>query len=172
MYWSLPKFHPLVTADGLFGCAVSTLCKADKLPVGDDVPATPPVSARFGILLVIAAAAMWATVGVAIKLVPAAALLPNEAFGLARTAIAGLLIMAVAGLFRPKGQVAYGPFRVASLLQFAVSGALFQIGLFRCFGLLGVTATVFVTVCLPPVIALVWTLLRGQAQILLPPWVH
>ena len=73
--------------------------------------------------------------------------------------------MAVAGLFRPKGQVACGPFRVASLLQFAVSGALFQIGLFRCFDLLGITAIVLVTVCLPPVISQVWTLLRGQAQI-------
>ena len=54
-------------------------------------------SAVLGAGLVIMAAALWATVGVAVKLVPAAAELPPEALGLARTLSAGPLVLLAAG---------------------------------------------------------------------------
>jgi DME family drug/metabolite transporter len=119
------------------------------------------VSAILGAGLVILAAALWATVGVAVKLVPSATDLPPEALGLARTLIAGPLVLLAAGrgLFRLK-QVLQAINR-GQLAAFALAGVIFQVCLFRSFDALGVTLTVVLTVCLPPVIAMIWSLARG-----------
>ena len=116
-----------------------------------------------GIALVVVAAALWATVGVAVKLVPAAASLPPEVLGLARTLLAGPLVLLAAGRgLGGLGQVIRTCDRF-QLFAFALSGVVFQILLFRCFDLLGVTLTVVLTVCLPPVIALLWSFAHGVA---------
>jgi DME family drug/metabolite transporter len=119
------------------------------------------VSAVVGASLVILAAALWATVGVTVKLVPAAAELPPEALGLARTLLAGPLILLAAGrnLVRLK-RVLAGIDR-GQLAAFAFAAVIFQVCLFRSFDALGVTLTVVLTVCLPPVIAMTWSLARG-----------
>jgi DME family drug/metabolite transporter len=118
-------------------------------------------SAVLGAGLVIIAAALWATVGVAVKLVPAAAELPPEALGLARTLIAGPLVLLAAGRnLRRLKQVLRDINRV-QLAAFAFAGVIFQVCLFRSFDALGVTLTVVLTVCLPPVIAMLWSLAHG-----------
>lgn len=118
-------------------------------------------SAFLGAGLVIAAAALWATVGVAVNLVPAAAQLPPEALGLARTVLAGPLVLLAAGRgLRSLPHVLRTLDRPA-LAGFALAGVIFQVCLFRSFDALGVTLTVVLTVCLPPVIAMVWSLARG-----------
>lgn len=116
-----------------------------------------------GVTLVFLSAALWATVGVAIKLVPGAAALPPEAFGLARTTLAGpliLILIAVSPLgLRQSGAIRrLSPFHLAA---FALACVIFQVCLFRSFTELGVTITVVLTVCLPPVISIVWSALRG-----------
>lgn len=124
-------------------------------------------AAGSGIPMVMAAAALWATVGVATELVPEAATVPPDAMGLARMVVAGPLLLAVALVTRGRPALRASRIDAARLVQFALSGALFQICLFRCFPLLGVTLAVFITVCLPPVLAMLWTLLRGTA---VPTW--
>ena len=49
---------------------------------------------------------------------------------------------------------------MGGFLSFGLSCAIFQIGLFRSFSLLGVTITVFLTVCLPPILAVGWSMWR------------
>jgi DME family drug/metabolite transporter len=118
-------------------------------------------SALTGATLVILAAALWATVGVAVKLVPAAAALPPEVLGLARTLLAGpmILLVSVRGV---TGLTALArTIDRPRLIGFALSGVIFQVCLFRSFDALGVTLTVVLTVCLPPVIATIWSMARG-----------
>lgn len=110
-----------------------------------------------GLALVMFAAALWATVGVASQLVPHDLSIPDEVFGFARTVVAGpalllgaLLAGGLAGIRPQAGSH-------VRFLVFGLSCAIFQIGLFRSFSLLGVTITVFLTVCLPPVIAVAWS---------------
>jgi DME family drug/metabolite transporter len=119
------------------------------------------ISATAGALLVIFAAALWATVGVAVNLVPAAADLPPELLGLARTILAGplILLVAVRGVAGLSAKVRL--FDRRRLAGFALSGVIFQVCLFRSFDALGVTLTVVLTVCLPPMIAMIWSLARG-----------
>lgn len=125
------------------------------------MPTDTGFSALTGAILVIVAAALWATVGVAVNLVPAAADLPPEVLGLARTLLAGPLILLAA----VRGVTGLGAVVRAidrpRLAGFALSGVIFQICLFRSFDALGVTLTVVLTVCLPPVIAMIWSLARG-----------
>ncbi|MFO1037279.1 MAG: DMT family transporter [Geminicoccaceae bacterium] len=116
-----------------------------------------------GLLLVMAAASLWATVGVATQLVPEAAAVPAEAMGLARMILAGPLLLGVAFLRSPRSALRLGRLMPLPLLQFALSSAVFQVCLFRCFALLGVTLAVFLTVCLPPVLAMLWALARGRS---------
>lgn len=124
-------------------------------------------SAGVGILLVMTAAGLWATVGVATQIVPAAAGIPPDVMGLARMAVAGPFLLAAAIATQQRSALRAARLDVSRLVQFALSAALFQLCLFRCFPLLGVTLAVFVTVCLPPVLAMVWTLGRGTTA---PTW--
>jgi drug/metabolite transporter, DME family len=113
-----------------------------------------------GIALVMVAAVLWATVGIASQLVPPELLIPDEVFGFARTAIAGPALL-LAGL-AAGGWAALGRLKgdMGGILVFGLGCALFQVGLFRSFSLIGVTITVFLTVCLPPVMAMAWSVLR------------
>ncbi len=116
-------------------------------------------------VLVIIAAALWATVGVATRLVPEARPLAPELFGFARMALAGPAVLLFAMLAR-RGPVApRGRLRLDGILVFALSSAVFQICLFRSFAAIGVTVTVFLTVCLPPLLALAWSLMSGHARV-------
>jgi len=122
-------------------------------------------SEKSGILLVMVAASLWATVGVGAQLVPASAGLAPELLGFARTAIAGPVILMLAiGKFG-LGRITAARINPSGLLLFAVSNAVFQVGLFRCFTLLGVTITVFLTVCLPPIIAMVFGWFQRREEI-------
>ena len=119
------------------------------------------VTGRLGAALIILAAGLWATVGVSVKLVPDAGTLPPEILGLVRTLFAGPLILlfcALTGLGVLAGARSVG---VHHLVRFALAGLVFQICLFRSFEALGVTLTVALTVCLPPLIATLRTHLRG-----------
>ncbi len=114
-----------------------------------------------GAALVILAAGLWSTVGVAVKLVPQAALIPPEILGMARTLVAGPLIILVCLVTRTGGFALLASIGVRRLAVFAVMGLVFQICLFRAFAALGVTLTVALTVCLPPIIATVRAQWRG-----------
>lgn len=101
-----------------------------------------------GVALVLAAAALWATVGVAVGLMHSR--LPAPTLGLSRTALGALALLALAAL---RGRmVPLHRLPRAPLAVFAVSAAVFQNSLFSAFHLVGVTVTVAVTVCLPPLI--------------------
>lgn len=113
-----------------------------------------------GLVLVMLAAALWATVGVASELFPKGRALPDEVYGFVRTAIAGPALLLCALVAGGAGQIRPRAGSVRGFLVFGLCCALFQIGLFRSFTYLGVTVTVFLTVCLPPVIAVGWSLLR------------
>lgn len=127
----------------------------------------PLISPRgVGIGLVVVAASLWATVGIATRILPSSAAVPSDLLGLGRTILAGpaiLLICLVAG--RSVLPVVNGK-TVRSLAGFAVSCAVFQVCLFNAFDQLGLTLTVFLTVCLPPVLAL------GAARLQAKPGQH
>ncbi|MDO8881501.1 DMT family transporter [Pseudotabrizicola sp.] len=123
------------------------------------------VKEKAGIALVLLAATLWATVGIGAQLVPASSDIPPEVLGLARTAIAGPVILLVAVFILGPNAMLSTRLDPNSLIIFAASNAVFQIGLFRCFILLGVTVTVFLTVCLPPVMAMVWNWLRRREPV-------
>ena len=116
-----------------------------------------------GVIQVMVAAALWATVGVASKLVPATETLSDLALGVSRLAVGGPVILAIALVIRHEGLNPFRRLEPGALFGFAVGCAVFQLCLFRAFTLLGVTATVFLTVCLPPLLACGWSLLRGRA---------
>ncbi|MGB3279691.1 MAG: DMT family transporter [Pseudorhodobacter sp.] len=123
------------------------------------------VTEKAGIALVLLAASLWATVGIGAQLVPASAGMPPELLGFARTAIAGPVLLGVAVFVLGVKAIMSTRLDPAGLITFAVSNAVFQIGLFRCFALLGVPLTVFLTVCLPPIMAMIWGWLRQQEQV-------
>ncbi len=107
-----------------------------------------------GISLVCLAASLWATVGVANGLMSDGAAVSPALFGLMRTALGGLCLLAVAHAMKtPRPQLRDFPF--AALCVFAIGGAVFQICLFAAFVRVGVTITVAVTVCAPPMIVAV-----------------
>lgn len=114
-------------------------------------------SARLGAGLIFVAAGLWASVGVAVQLVPQAAVMPPELLGMMRMVLAGPVLLLVALATGKAGSLrALRRLDRARLADFALAGALFQVCLFRAFLLIGVTLTVVLTVCLPPVIAALW----------------
>lgn len=79
--------------------------------------------------------------------------LSPDSLGLMRTAIGAVVLLAGAAV---TGQMARGrPLPLGPLLVFGIAGAVFQLCLFRAFRDIGVTITVAVTVCLPPLIVAV-----------------
>lgn len=121
-----------------------------------------------GIVQVMGAAALWATVGVASRLVPSAELLSDSAMGMARMALGGPLILALAVVMRPDRLAGLLQLDLGRLLIFAAGCAVFQVCLFKAFTLLGVTETVFLTVCLPPLLACGMSALRRDAALTRP----
>lgn len=118
-----------------------------------------------GILLVITAATLWATVGVATQLVPGALELSPELYGFARTAIAGPVLLMMAWIVGRGRRLPIARIWRKELAVFALASVLFQLSLFRSFAGVGVTVTVFLTVCLPPVLAVIWTLAVRQVPV-------
>jgi DME family drug/metabolite transporter len=118
-----------------------------------------------GLVFVMLAAALWATVGVASQLIPHDTAIPQEAYGFARTAVAGPILLLCAFVAGGRASVLPRTGSFSAFLTFGLCCAVFQVGLFRSFGLIGVTVTVFITVCLPPVIAVAWTMLRQPALV-------
>lgn len=122
-------------------------------------------SAVAGIAQVMVSACLWGTVGVSTRLVPSAAILPQEELGLARLAVGGpaLLVLLVLVARVPISSILrLHPFWLAS---FAMGCAVFQVCLFQSFTLLGVTTTVFLTVCLPPLMGTALDFLRGDRSL-------
>jgi DME family drug/metabolite transporter len=111
------------------------------------------------------AAALWATVGVVTELVPQHAALPRDAYGLMRTLVAAPAILLLAALSGGRAGLKTHTGSAPEFLKFGVYCAVFQWCLFRSFDLLGVTITVFLTVCLPPLIAIGWAALRGTERL-------
>ncbi len=119
-----------------------------------NVPGSPRLcSSTLGLVQVMLAAALSSTVGVTTKLVPEATSLPQEALGMWRMLIGGAAILLWLVLLHPEGLRAIRRLEQRRLFDFAAGAAVFQLCLFKSFALLGVTATVFFTVCLPPVLA-------------------
>jgi DME family drug/metabolite transporter len=114
-----------------------------------------------GIALVMLAAVLWATVGIAVQITAEAETIPDILLAALRTGIAGpalVMIWALNGRARMSGLRSLS---LRPLTGFAIASAVFQICLFRCFDQLGVTVAVFLTVCLPPVLGWGWSALRG-----------
>lgn len=124
--------------------------------------AVPRPANSTGIGMVMMAAALWATVGVAVQITPEAGRIPEMVLAAARTGIAGPMLLAVWGLGLGGRVAELCRLSPGPLVVFAVASTVFQIFLFRCFAELGVTAAVFLTVCLPPVLAWTWSVLRGR----------
>ncbi|MCF1708483.1 DMT family transporter [Tabrizicola sp. J26] len=112
-------------------------------------PRFPALLPFAGLLLVMLAAALWATVGVAVGMMDSHRL-GADTLGFVRTLIgaAVLLAAAVATGGVPRGM----RLPALPLLVFGIGAAIFQVCLFRAFREVGVTITVTVTVCLPPLI--------------------
>jgi DME family drug/metabolite transporter len=111
------------------------------------------VAPLLGIGLVVLGAALWATVGIAVGLMQLPETLGSETLGLSRTVLGATALMAVSAL---RGQfLTTSRIDWKALLCFGLANALFQICLFRAFAEVGVTITVAVTVCLPPLIVTV-----------------
>jgi drug/metabolite transporter, DME family len=118
-----------------------------------------------GLALVMVAAALWATVGVASEMVPHELSVPDEVYGFARTIIAGPAILALAFITGGASNTIPKRGSMPGFLTFGICCAVFQICLFRSFGLIGVTVTVFLTVCLPPVLAMALAIWRRSERV-------
>ncbi len=86
-----------------------------------------------GIALVMVAAALWATVGVASQLVPQEGDLPEELFGFARTAVAGPALLLAAPLAAGRAGIVGVRQSAGGFLTFGLCCAIFQIGCFAAF---------------------------------------
>lgn len=116
-----------------------------------------------GLGLVMAAAALWATVGVATQLLPLQQSLSQDLLGVARMALGGPILLLIAALLGQASLPAFRRLDRPRLAGFALGSMVFQVCLFRAFESLGVTATVFLTVCLPPLLSCTWSWARrGQ----------
>lgn len=122
----------------------------------------------FGLVQVMGAAALWATVGVASRMAPSAEPLSDVALGVSRMAVGGPVILVLAFLTCKGALSRFLRLDWWQLTSFAIGCAVFQVCLFRAFSLLGVTATVFLTVCLPPLLASGWSLLRDRQAVSRP----
>lgn len=124
-----------------------------------------PAPGLSGLLLVMFAASLWATVGVATELVPLHSGLPREVYGFVRTLLAGPAILLMAALAGGRAALLPRHGSAGEFFRFGFFCAVFQLCLFRSFDLLGVTITVFLTVCLPPLIAIAWSVLRRTERV-------
>lgn len=122
-------------------------------------------SPAVALLLVMFAATLWATVGVASRLIPHDVSIPDEAYGFARTVVAGPVLLLFAWCCGGLASLRPRKGSLPGFLVFGLCCAIFQVGLFRSFSLLGVTITVFITVCLPPVIAVLWTMILHPGRL-------
>lgn len=111
--------------------------------------------------LICLAAMLWATVGVASQLSPALASADPAFTGAIRTALGASLLLCIASL---RGTFSLPALQ--TLLVFGTAGAVFQMTLFSGFALAGVTLTVAVTVCLPPVLIALWDCATGRGAAL------
>lgn len=118
-----------------------------------------------GLVLVMLAAGLWATVGVAVQMTPGAGQMPDTVLAALRTGIAGPVLIAVWAMAGSGRMMDMRALALRPLALFALSSAVFQICLFRSFDQLGVTVAVFLTVCLPPVLAWVWAGLHGRSAV-------
>lgn len=122
-------------------------------------------SAITGIVQVMLAAGLWSTVGVSTKLVTSAGMMPEEMLSLSRLAVGGpALLLLVVVLARTSLSVIF-TLDPARLAFFVLGCTVFQLCLFQAFVLLEVTTTVFITVCLPPLMAMALSLARGDRSV-------
>lgn len=111
----------------------------------------PGSAPGLGFAFVIGAALLWATVGVASRLMPTPEPPGPALMGFCRTLLGALALIGAAELARvPRVPIARMPFR--TLAVFGIAGAVFQVTLFAAFRDVGVTITSAVTVVAPPVI--------------------
>lgn len=103
-----------------------------------------------GLGLVCLAAALWGSVGVVRGLAGGVSGLDPALVGLVRTLVGAACLLAVAVAFRVSDLEPGLPFR--AILAFGLAGAVFQVSLFEAFARVGVTVTVVVTVCAPPLL--------------------
>ncbi|PZF76191.1 hypothetical protein DK847_13375 [Aestuariivirga litoralis] len=141
--------------------AASALSRASRTAALFNAPAT-------ALVLVMLAATLWATVGVASRLFPNDLSVSDAGYGFIRTAVAGPALLLLWALCGGRARTWPRLKNLPNLIVFAVCCAVFQIGLFRSFTLLGVTVTVFITVCLPPVVAVMWGLWRQPGAVSRP----
>lgn len=112
-----------------------------------------------GILQVMVAAIVWSSVGVATGLVPESQTVPEGTFGVGRMLVGGPALLILALCITPRSLHRIRRMSPRRLVEFAAGSALFQLCMFKSFILLGITPTVFLTVCLPPLIGTLWELL-------------
>jgi DME family drug/metabolite transporter len=109
-------------------------------------------SARHGLLLAVAAATLWGTVGVASKMLPGDVTLSSFDLALARLAIAAPLLVVFSGLFLGRALCENAAHAWPWIAAVGVLAACYQFCLFVSLEQLGVARTALLTVCLPPVL--------------------
>jgi DME family drug/metabolite transporter len=109
-------------------------------------------SARHGLLLAVAAATLWGTVGVASKMLPGDVTLSSFELALARLAIAAPLLVVFSGLFLGRALWANAAHAWPWIAAVGVLAACYQFCLFVSLEQLGVARTALLTACLPPVL--------------------
>ncbi len=118
-----------------------------------------------GVVQVMAAAAVRATVGIASQVVPAASGMPSDLLAGTRMLVGGLAPHCIDRLVTPAFLASIRSFDTARLLGFAVGSAVFQVCLFRSFDLQGVTATVVITASLPCLLSAGRARLRNRSAL-------
>lgn len=122
-------------------------------------------STTTGIAQVMLAAGLWGTVGVSTKLVTSAGMVPQEMLSLARLAVGGPALLLLVLVIARSSLSAVFALDPARLLAFVLGCTVFQLCLFQAFVLLEVTTTVFITVCLPPLIATAVSLAKADRTV-------
>lgn len=124
-------------------------------------------SAVAGIMQVMLAAGLWATVGVSTKLVASAGLVPQEVLSFARLAVGGPALLLLVAVLARSSLSDVWKLNPQWLASFVLGCAVFQLCLFQAFLRLEVTTTVFITVCLPPLMATALSLLKADRSVTL-----
>jgi len=109
-------------------------------------------SARQGLLLAVAAATLWGTVGVASKMLPDGFSLSSFHLGFARLAIAAPPLVLFGALLLGRALWANAAHAWPWIAAIGVLAACYQFCLFVSLEQLGVARTALLTVCLPPVL--------------------
>lgn len=122
-------------------------------------------STTTGIAQVMLAAGLWGTVGVSTKLVTSAGMVPQEMLSLARLAIGGPALLLLVLVIARSSLSAVFALDPARLVAFVLGCTVFQLCLFQAFVLLEVTTTVFITVCLPPLIGTAVSLAKADRTV-------